>query len=442
MRLNHRQSANDITTMRIFPAALLLVGLLVPPVSADAQKLGNHEAVYDAHGILQPWTSWRDALEREVEWYAKCPMTNGYPNFVVMTFMNGNYQLMPKRPSFIPATQNGMGIISYLKWFDYTGRRDPRWLQTARYMGDYLVKEALTPDTGKYPRFSRSTGWAARFPQPPDCGSQNDKLYEVQPDKGGIAGYALMLLYEATKEQKYLDQALQNARVLVSNMAEGSATNSPWPFRVDYRTGEPRGAVSGDMAYILRLFDMLIEHSHGEFQSPRDRLWFWIKNYQIPDLAKDGLLWVQFFEDHHELDNRTAWSPLNLARYLLEKQDAIDPDWKKDVRALIDFTNNHFTSVRNGVLICGEQTNDRDPWGGILSTYGAVLAMYAKATGFDEFKGLAWQALNYCLYAINDDGCPGDKATRAGRGGWQEDAHTDKLHNYVDAMNAFPEWGK
>jgi hypothetical protein len=68
--------------------------------------------------------------------------------------------------------------------------------------------------------------------------------------------------------------------------------------------------------------------------------------------------------------------------------------------------------------------------------------MYVKATGSDEFKGLAWQALNYCLYAINDDGCAGDKATRRGRGGWQEDAHTDKLHNYVDAMNAFPEWGK
>jgi hypothetical protein len=24
-------------------------------------------------------------------------------------------------------------------------------------------------------------------------------------------------------------------------------------------------------------------------------------------------------------------------------------------------------------------------------------------------------------------------------GGWQEDAHADKLHNFVDAMNAFPE---
>jgi hypothetical protein len=26
-------------------------------------------------------------------------------------------------------------------------------------------------------------------------------------------------------------------------------------------------------------------------------------------------------------------------------------------------------------------------------------------------------------------------------GGWQEDAHTDVVHNYVDALSAFPQWG-
>jgi len=309
-------------------------------------------------------------------------------------------------------------------------------------MGDYLVKEALTPDTGKYPRFSRSTGWREKFPQPPDCGSQNDKPYEIQPDKGGLAGYALLLLHEETKDEKYLQQALQNARVLVSNMGPATATNSPWPFRVDYRTGEPRGAVSGNMSFILRLFDKLIEQDHREFQEPRDKLWAWIKEYQLPNLAKDGMLWVQFFEDHQEPDNRTAWSPLNLARYLLEKQDALDLDWQQHARALIEFVNRRFITVRNGIAVCGEQTHDLDPWGGILSTYGAVLAMYSKATGSIEYKALARQALNYCLYAINDDGCPGQRATGPGRGGWQEDAHTDKLHNILDAVNAFPDWAR
>ncbi len=45
----------------------------------------------------------------------------------------------------IPSTQNGMGILSYLKFHELRGRRDPRFLRTACAMGDYLVKEALTP---------------------------------------------------------------------------------------------------------------------------------------------------------------------------------------------------------------------------------------------------------------------------------------------------------
>jgi hypothetical protein len=87
-----------------------------------------------------------------------------------------------------------MGIISYLKYYRLTGRKDPRVLKTVRLMGDYLVKESNTPGEGRYPRFTRSTGWRDRFPQPPDCGSQDDKPYEVEPDKGGLAGYALLVL--------------------------------------------------------------------------------------------------------------------------------------------------------------------------------------------------------------------------------------------------------
>ena len=65
-------------------------------------------------------------------------------------------------------------------------------------MGDYLTKEVLTPDQGRYPAFTRSTGRRGQFPQPPDCGSQSDRPFEIEPDKGGIAGHALVRLYEAT----------------------------------------------------------------------------------------------------------------------------------------------------------------------------------------------------------------------------------------------------
>jgi hypothetical protein len=49
-----------------------------------------------------------------------------------------------------------------------------------------------------------------------------------------------------------------------------------------------------------------------------------------------------------------------------------------------------------------------------------------------------WKCIGIsATYSLNDDGCP---CERAGflpcRGGWQEDAHTDKIHNFIDALEA------
>lgn len=422
-------------------SAALLVCRTLP---SQAQTIGNHRAVFDSHGTLKPWTSWKDAIAREMSWYARCPEENGYPRFVVVTFMDGDYNGMKKRPDTIPAMQNGMGILSYLKYYAFTGKKDRRWLDTARAMGDFLTKEALTPNSGKYPLFPRSTGRVGTLPLPENCGSQADGPYEIQPDKGGIAGYALLRLYDECRGKRYLEEALHIARVLTANMVEGDSTHSPWPFRADFRAGEARGPISSNMAYILRLFDGLAADGYGEFAAPREKLWRWIKDVQIPnaDAEKPGNLWAQFFEDYALPNNRNSWAPMNTARYLLEKREALDPDWQKDSRILVEFVTGSFTSVRSGVPVCGEQDDDKEPWGGALSTYGAVLAMYAAATKSPEYKALAYQALNYGLYATNDDGCPGQTALYPKRGGWQEDSHTDKIHNYVDAMTAFPEWAR
>ena len=421
---------------------LLISPILISSVSI-AQKvpkqitIGNHTAIYNNKGMLLPWTSWENAVNIEMNWYLHCLVTHGYPNFVWITFMDRNYQADSNRKDFIPATQNGMGIISYLKYYVYSKRENKKVLEWAKYMGDYLVNESNTPDEGKYPRFTRSTGISGKFPQPANCGTQGDKPFEIQPDKGAIAGCALMLLFKETNDKKYFAQALHNANVLLENMRPGDYSKSPWPFRADYRTGEGRGQVSGDMVYILKLFDLLSGMGNAKMDSARTQLWSWIINYQLPDLQKGGKLWEQFFEDHDEANNRTAWAPLNLARYLLEKKEKLDPAWQQHAHDLIEFVNKNFTGVVQGVPVCGEQDHDKDPWGGILSTYGAVLAMYTKATGSDEYKILALQALNFSTYALNTDGCPCERAGFGPcRGGWQEDAHTDKIHNFIDAITA------
>jgi hypothetical protein len=390
---------------------------------------------------LQPWTSWNDALDREMNFYQQCPAERGYPRFVLATFLDGDWIPTSNRTDTIPATQNGMGILSYLKFHELRGRQDPRFLRTARAMGDYLVEEALTPRSGRYPAFTRSTGKRDQFPLAADCGSQADRPHEIEPDKGGIAGYALVLLSDAAGERRYLEQGLHNARVLAAVQQDGDAFHSPWPFRADYRTGEARGPVSGNMTYILRLYDELLAHGYAEFSAPRRSLWNWVKRHQIRSAAADGSLFAQFFEDHDTPTNRTAWAPLNLARYLLEKGQSLDPDWLSDSGTLVEFVRGNFTHAQFGVIVCHEQDEDKQAWGGIISTYGAVLALYAKAAGSEALADEARRVLDFTLYSIDELGRPRDLFTNPSPGGWQEDAHTDVVHNFADTLRAYPEWG-
>jgi hypothetical protein len=413
--------------------------------SAQTEEIAGHEVLRDAQGRLEPWISWREALAAEMRFYRTCPMDeHGYPRFVCETFLDADWNPSNARSDVIPATQNGTGILSYLKYFDLTGKSDPWLLGTAMFMGDYLVRETLTPSGGAYPNFTRSTGLRQQFPLAADCGSQSDRPHEIEPDKGGIAGYALTLLYEAARDRDaerargYLQQALRNARVLAANQQPGDALHSPWPFRADYRTGEPRGPISGNMSFILRLYEALMALGYDEFRGPRELFWAWSSRDQLASAAADGALFAQFFEDHDTPTNRSAWAPLNLARYLVERRDLALPSWLEAAGRLIDFTRKTFTHQEFGTTVCHEQDEDPQAWGGVNSTYGAVLCMYGAASRSEAVADEGRRALNFTLYSIDAQGRPRDVHTNPAAGGWQEDAHTDVIHNFVDALRAIP----
>jgi len=413
-------------------------------LAAPPETIGFHNAKYDSTGRLLPWARWEDVLQREMAWYLNCPQgEKGYPVYFYSTFMDGTYQNY--RPDFIPSTQLGMGIISYVKYWRYWGKSDPRVMKQAAAMGDFLIKECLTPDEGAYPRFPRSTGNNTRLPITESA--QGDAKYGpnvIEPDKGAIAGYAFLTLYEAQAGSKFLEMATHVADVLVKNMRDCNAERAPWPFRVDSVTGEHWGERSGNMAYALRLFDGLIARGLPRYQAPRDALWHWIRTYQIPapdDRAKNH--WIQFFEDMPEEDNRNSWAPLEMARYLIERQDALVPEWRSLARHCIDFAMRHFAiHEEGGVILMGEQDSDKRQWGGACSKLGGVAAMFYAAGGGTEYKEIALRNLNWATYFVDADGGPAALWGADGwrKGSWQEDCHTDVLHNFVDALLAVPEW--
>lgn len=133
---------------------------------------------------------------------------------------------------------------------------------------------------------------------------------------------------------------------------------------------------------------------------------------------------------------------MNLARYLLEKRESLHRDWQGACDVLIGFVRRTFTHREFGVTICHEQDEDHQAWGGVVSTYGAVLAMHAAAAGSEALAHEARAALNFTLYAVDDRGRPRDIFSKPEPGGWQEDAHTDVVHNIVDALEVYPAWGE
>ena len=441
-------------------SSLIRIGVIaafVTMVSAMAsaeelpKRVGWHDAVYDTEGKLLPWTSWDDAIDREMKWYLNCPLDeHGYPQFVFTTFMNAQYKAY--KPEVIPATQDGMGILSYLKYYEYSGKSNPKVMEWANKMGTYLVEQTLTPDEGVYPRFTRSTGLNTDFPLKKS--SQGDAVYGenvIEPDKGGIAGYALLKLYQSQGGERYLAQAVHNADVLVKNMREGNARKAPWPFRVDAVSGKYWGERNGNMVFILRLFDELIATGYDRFRAPRENLWRWIKTYQFSALDdRASSLWTQFFEDMTVEENRTSWAPLEMARYLIEKKGALDPEWKRHAEACIQFSIKYMGVPRpGGVMLMGEQDTDPRAWGGACSKLGGVAALFYANGGGKQYKDLAYRNLNWVTYFIREDGVvcdqTGESDPKTGlpkvrEGGWQEDCHTDVIHNFIDAMQAVPEW--
>lgn len=45
---------------------------------AAAQIIDNHPAKYSSEGALQPWGSFGEILDREMAYYMRCPIENGY----------------------------------------------------------------------------------------------------------------------------------------------------------------------------------------------------------------------------------------------------------------------------------------------------------------------------------------------------------------------------
>ncbi len=396
--------------------------------------INTHEIVLDKQERLEPWSSYGRLVRLAMDFIKNCPVdpVNGLPWYLQYSC----FWTDPLRPTLWPDNPAGKfawATTTLLKYYPYSG--ESAHIGIVRKMLDRLW-EYRTPGNFAWPDVpyaSAHPGTGIYF------GARADGEYATEADKVAQAGRAYVDFYELTSETKYLEIGQRIAEVLAARMRPGDETHSPWPFRVDVRSGTVIEEYSAHMLPAVRLFDELIRLGQGDFQTVRDQAWDWIETYPLKNN-----LWKGHFEDIR-LDpgneNRDQVSPLETARYLLENREQ-HPNWKKNVAKLIDWVREtlggqpFFTA-----LPIHEQKYCYYPMGSHTARFAGLSALYSELTDETAYKEQALRSFNWASYMACEDGTVTVGVDRPDYYNqcWFTDGYFDYVPHFLDGMAALPE---
>ena len=450
---------------RLLSAVAVIVALLSTLGNAPAaersyvnSELPWHDAVLDPEGKLLAWyhpeqnlgydhvlhLAW-DYMEHKVPTDAKSGLKVYLVNavFDAKTGQGSNWQGNP-------ASTFGQFVDSVVAWYPYSG--DEEAIAVVRSMLDHQLAHGTTPGDWAWPKVPFATtrkndpeyGRAMR-------GMPVDFYGGIETDKVGELGIGYVLFYEQTGDRKYLDAGIACADALAAHIRAGDETHTPWPFRLDARTGNViNGEEYGGMIVApVRLFAELIRIKQGnvaKYESARKTAWDWIMKYPMHNNR-----WSGYFEDvGKDTDNLNQALPTMTAYYILSSPDpaAVDPHWTGDVGHLLDWVRHKFgRGPYLGAWAVDEQGPPPD-FNGCCSRAGlasdtsrwaAINAMYYEKTGDLQAREDAFRSLNYATYFSDDQGriacCGLDYADSY----WFDDGYGDHIRHYLWAMGAIPE---
>lgn len=353
-----------------------------------------------------------------------------------------------------PAMVYGSFVDSLAAWYPYSG--DQEAVEAVRGMLDYELAHGTTPADWDWP----SVPFATSCDDQPEYGrciqDMPREFYGgIETDKIGELGVGYTLFYEMTGERKYLEAAMRGANALARHVRAGDADHTPWPFRVDARTGQVLAGeeYGGIVVSPLRLFDELIRLGAGDtasFTRARDVARKWLLEYPLNRGSRAGDKWSGYFEDvAKDTTNVNQAAPTYTAYYLMTRPDpaAVDPDWVNHVGHLIDWVRQHFgRGPYFGAWAIDEQGRppsyqgccSRAGLGSDTSRWAAINALYYEKTGDTQSRENAFRSLNYATYFAGSDGrisCCG-----IGFGGqyWFSDGYSDYLRHFNWVMGAIP----
>jgi hypothetical protein len=449
------------------------VALFLAVHALRAEGLFWHDVRLDASGKLLCWADsaspYDQIIRNNWEMFKSIPVqSNGYPTYFTYPEFNGLND--PAQPLFAgrPWAHNPAGLFAMLAdgatlYYAYSG--DQSVMDRVRDMLDHMITSGTTSATDSWALSPYASSDAGQT----DYHGGNDTIYcdqenhtpcgrgdgvgFLEPDKIGELGFAYLQFYEFTLEQTYLQAAIHCADALAAHVQPGDESHSPWPFRVDARTGtQVREAYTANTIGPIRLFDELIRLKRRKWRSyvrAREIAWRWLMTYPV-----QNQIWTQYFEDVQIYAdyrvNRNQYSALETARYLLQHPE-MDPQAKEHAKRLLDWVTTFFAvdsrtmaglhekGLQWGAEALSEQVNDMDKMASHTARYASVRALWYEVTGDLDSKERAFRSFNWASYSSREDGLVKislDEAT----GYWFSDGYGDYMRHFQRGMASVPEW--
>ena len=438
-----------------------------------AERLLWHEVRLDREGKLLSWVRGDSPYDQIVRraWMAfkQIPVQpDGYRTyFTYPTFYGPNDAPHPLYSGrwwvHNPGSLCAMLTDSALLYHAYTGDREA--LGRAREMLDHYLTRGTTEATDAW----SLVPYACSDPGDPVYQGAHDERYcseqdtkpcgrgdgvgFLEPDKVGELGFAYLQFYEATLEKRYLEAAVRCGDALAANIRPGDQSHSPWPFRVDAKTGRRvREEYTANTIGPIRLLDELIRlrrPHQREYRRARDQAWTWLREYPL-----QNHVWTQYFEDvliyPDYRTNVNQYSPLETVRYLLEHPQ-MDPRSRELAKATLDWVSQRFAAdsvtmaglpekgTQWGAEVISEQVNDMDKMSSHTARYASVRAVWYELTGEADSKARAFRSFNWATYSSRENGLV-KTSIDEGTGYWFSDGYGDYMRHFQRGMASVPEW--
>ncbi|MCJ7718282.1 MAG: hypothetical protein MUO54_17415, partial [Anaerolineales bacterium] len=362
--------------------------------------INENQVRLDDQERLLPWASYGQIVWLAMDFIRRCPVDprTGLPWYLAYSC----FWTDPLRPALWPDNPAGkfaMAVDTLVRYYAYSG--EDWFTDVVRTMLNRLIAYNTSSESAwpQVPYASAEPVFGNYF------GARADGHYATEPDKIAQAALGYISFFKLTNEQIFLDQANHCADVLEVKLGKTDRDHSPWPFRVDVRTGEVIEAYTSHVIPAIRLFDELIAldlDPLNKFQVAREKTWTWLMKFPI-----QNQLWKGYFEDIRldpENDNRDQYSALETARYLLKNHDH-DPDWKSHAKDIIEWVRTTFGAdpFYKAVPI-HEQKFCFHIMGSHTARYASLCALYAKCTGESEYSDRAIRSFNWSTYMADDNG--------------------------------------